>query len=246
MNVNGKSRYAFLMSDLLLLCRLPSRSDPEKLYKPFRRIPTEECCIADLPDSSDAGKNRFELQVNNKDTKISYVIRFRKKDRKTAWWRSLVTLKVPKGEPTPDALKAPKANNKAKKASSAPPSKENTELQDKAVEKLLTKLRKELKEETQARTIAEQQNQVMKNLVYDQKKVETQNLMDDSSMAEFESRLESLSSLVDKLTAENITLTNQVKGKKTELISLRKANGKPIDDLVNDLDDSESISEDSE
>ena len=64
------------------------------------------------------------------------------------------------------------------------------------------------------------------------------------AIKETSKRLESVSSLVDKLTEENITLTNQVKSKRTELISLRKANGKSIDDIY-ELDE-DSDEEDSE
>lgn len=221
------------MNDLFLICRLPSRSDPEKLYKAYRRIQISECSIANLPDSSEDGKNRFELKVKASNQEDNYILKCRKKDRKTVWWRCFVNnVKVPVVEPTENVTRII-ANKK----------NFSTDLIEAAVENLLSKLSKELKEETDARIVAEQQNQALKDLVHNAKKTDAANLMDDSAMNEFQARIESLSTLVDKLTSENITLTNQVKSKKAELISLRKANGKTIDDLIAEVDDDDSSEE---
>lgn len=224
------------MNDIILFCRLPSRNDPEKLYKYFRRFNISDISIANLPDSDD-GKNRFQLIVSLPKTNNTevYILKFRKKDLKSIWWDAFIDLEVPSVEPSD-----------IKPVIISKPKKLNSDLVDEAVQALLYKLQKELEEETEARILAEQHNEVMKNLVYDQKKAASQNLMDDSSMSEFESRLENLSSLVDQLRSENIALTNQVKSKRNELITLRKAYGRNIDDLIGEANDEEDDEDDSE
>ena len=252
MKVNGKSRYTFLFSDLLLFCRLPSKYDPEKLYKAVQRINLVDCSIAELPDSSEEGRHRLELQVQ--PNKV-YVIKLRKKDRKASWLKTLID----QGLETRSAVSKPApstpenksittiSKNTRRKSTSrstlASSKREVAEQEEEAVKILLAKLERELREETEARVIAEKHNEAMKGLVEDQKKSDSDNLMDVASFKEAENRLESLSTLVDKLTEENITLTTQEKSKRAELISLRKANGKSVDD-IEDVDNSDEESDD--
>ena len=94
------------------------------------------------------------------------------------------------------------------------------ELESKAIELLIQRYEKELQEETRAKLIAEQRNVEMKGLLKEQKKDNADNLLDDGAIKDFETRVESLSSLVDKLTEENVTLSNQLDAKKQILIPL--------------------------
>lgn len=270
MKVNGKSRYAFLFSDIIIICRLPSKNDPNKKYKAVKRLLLSECAHADLPDTPHEGRHRFEIQHNSENV---YIIKMRKKDRKELWMKylsdcGLVTkqrLSKPAPKPAPQKTTKSKSsnpkldskktsntlspvvpNNKAmrRKSTRTIPKQDSNDVENDAISFLIAKLEKELREETQARTIVEKQNEALKTLVKDQKKIASDNLLDEESIKETSKRLESVSSLVDKLTEENITLTNQVKSKRTELISLRKANGKSIDDIY-ELDE-DSDEEDSE
>jgi len=77
----------------------------------------------------------------------------------------------------------------------------------------------------------------MEGILKEQNKENSANMLDESSLNELENRAESLSTMVDKLTQENLDLTNQAETLKAELIRLRTANGQPVNDLLRDLDD---------
>ena len=270
-SVNNKRRHAFLLSYVLILCRLPSKNDPEKLYKAYRRLDVSTMAYADFK-----GTSSLEIQAG-KNSK-PYTLTFRTPAGKSDWIRIFSQLKVPVVEAKkPLAAEPPavpsrgstparenvtarrqlsnpgtSAHKKERKVPTKTVSSPNVEERKSttdqdvkiAVEGLLSKLKKELTEETQTRIIAEEQNRVMEGILKEQNKEDSANMLDESSLNELEERAESLSTMVDKLTQENFDLANQAETLKAELIRLREANGQSVDDLLRDLD--EDRSEDSE
>jgi hypothetical protein len=264
--VNGKKRYAFLVTHSLLLCRLPSKSDPSCLYKLYRTLDPTNCAYADVPNTDD-------IQVHVGSPPRVYVVTFRKPEVKREWLRSLEEMKVNVAElkrsssttkvsesrarKPPSTSQSPRKSVGAAAAGSAPDKRRKLASTQQSVTKkdpeakvlasLLSKLKKELAEETQARLMVEEHNQVMERILKEQQKQNSVEMVDETSLQEFALRAESLSSSVDKLTAENIALTAQADSLKMELICLRLERGQPIEDLLGapdaDLSEDESDSE---
>ena len=217
--MSGRKRFSFLFNDILLLCKIPSSKGNEgSLYKPYRRLVLEDCKLHDIHDSDD-GKFRFELQNNTR----GYLFAFRKREQKMNWIRSFNELSISKSDTrlvSSSAKKLTKTKSSSTLNSSSVSKSAIFELESKAIELLIQRYEKELQEETRAKLIAEQRNVEMKGLLKEQKKDNADNLLDDGAIKDFETRVESLSSLVDKLTEENVTLSNQLDAKKQILIPL--------------------------